>query len=123
MAIFKKQFCKPLLLLLFTQFFLYLFRFVSKQFCLFRLFRYGSETPKRTETNRKNNLLVSRNKPKMNRNRLSFGLFRFEPKNIFVCFEDTLVLTDNIAKPQHFDATLGSQMMPLFLGLHTRTVP
>jgi hypothetical protein len=68
------------------------FLFVSKQFCLFRLFRNGSETPKRTETNRKNNLLVSRNKPKMNRNRLSFGLFRFEPKILFVCFEDTLVV-------------------------------
>jgi hypothetical protein len=67
-----------------------LFRFVSKQFCLFRLFRYGSETPKRTETNRKNSLLVSRNKPKINRNRLSFGLFRFEPKIYFICFEDTL---------------------------------
>ena len=26
-----------------------LFRFVSKQFCLFRLFRYGFETPKQTE--------------------------------------------------------------------------
>ncbi len=26
-----------------------------------------------------------------NRNRLSFGLFRFEPKKIFDCFEDTLV--------------------------------
>jgi hypothetical protein len=56
------------------------FWFVSKQICLFLLFRNGSETPKQTETNRKNNLLVSRNKPKMNRNRLCFGLFRFEPK-------------------------------------------
>ena len=27
-----------------------LFRFVSKQFCLFRLFRYRFETPKQTET-------------------------------------------------------------------------
>jgi hypothetical protein len=44
-----------------------------------------------TETNRKNNLLVSRNQPKNNRNRLSFGLFRLEPKIYFVCFEDTLV--------------------------------
>jgi hypothetical protein len=44
-----------------------------------------------TETDRKNNLLVSRNKPKNNRNKLSFGLFRFEPKIHFVCFEDTLV--------------------------------
>jgi hypothetical protein len=63
---------------------LFFFRFVSKQMCLFRLFRNGSETPKQTETNRKNVLLVSRNKPKINRNSLSFGLFRFEPK-IFVC--------------------------------------
>jgi hypothetical protein len=48
-----------------------------------------------TETNwnnRKNVLLVSRNKPKINRNRLSFGLFRFEPKNFLFCFEDTLIL-------------------------------
>jgi hypothetical protein len=51
----QKQFCVPILLLLIPIF----FRFVSKQFCLFRLFRYGSETPKRTETNQKNNLLVS----------------------------------------------------------------
>jgi hypothetical protein len=28
-----------------------LFRFVSKQFCLFRLFRYRFETPKQTEKN------------------------------------------------------------------------
>jgi hypothetical protein len=34
--------------------------------------------------------MVSRNKPKNNRNRLSFGLFRFEPKKKFDCFEDTL---------------------------------
>ena len=44
-----------------------LFRFVSKQFCLFRLFRYSFETPKQSETNR---------------------IFLF-------CFEDTL-LTENI---------------------------
>ncbi len=30
--------------------------------------------------------LVSRNKPKQTRNRSCFGLFRFEPKFIFVCF-------------------------------------
>jgi hypothetical protein len=69
------------------------FRFVSKQICLFRLFRNGFETPKQTETNRKNQSLVSQNKPKNNRNRLSFGLFRFEPKKKFVCFEDTLSVT------------------------------
>jgi hypothetical protein len=72
-------------LLLFAQFILFI-SVVSKHIFLFRMFRYGSETPKRTETNRKNNLWVSRNKPKINRNRLSFGLFRFDPKIFFFCF-------------------------------------
>jgi len=67
-----------------------MFRSVSKQFCLFRLFRYRFETPKQTETNENYYFLVSRNKPKQTRNRSCFGLFRFEPKFIFVCFEDTL---------------------------------
>jgi hypothetical protein len=44
-----------------------------------------------TETNRKKRFLVSRNKPKNNRNRLSFGLLRYEPKKKFDCFEETLV--------------------------------
>jgi hypothetical protein len=35
------------------------FRFVSTKFCLFRLFRYRSETPKQTETNQKKCFLVS----------------------------------------------------------------
>jgi hypothetical protein len=69
------------------------FWFVSRKFCLFRLFRYWSETPKQTKTNQKKCFLVLRNKPKKNRNRLSFGLFRFEPKKIFDCFEDTLRAT------------------------------
>ncbi len=43
-----------------------------------------------TETNQKFFFLVSRNKPKQTRNRSCFGLFRFELKFIFVCFEDTL---------------------------------
>ncbi len=43
-----------------------------------------------TETNQNFLFLVSRNKPKQTRNRSWFGLFRFEPKFIFVCFEDTL---------------------------------
>ncbi len=34
---------------------------------------------------------TNRNKPKQTRNRSCFGLFRFEPKFIFVCFEDTLL--------------------------------
>ncbi len=44
-----------------------------------------------TETNRNKPkiFIVSRKKPKNNRNRLSFGLFQFEPKKID-CFEDTL---------------------------------
>jgi hypothetical protein len=64
-----------------------LFRFITKEICLFRLFRYRFETPKK---NRIFFFLVSRNKPKQMRNRSCFGLFRFEPKFIFVCFEDTL---------------------------------
>ncbi len=55
------QFDRELFLLIFTEnlgffrvfpvFFLFfsLFRFVTKQFCLFRLFRYRFETPKQTE--------------------------------------------------------------------------
>ena len=43
-----------------------------------------------TEINRNFFFWVSRNKPKQTRNRSCFGLFRFEPKFIFVCFEDTL---------------------------------
>jgi hypothetical protein len=68
------------------------FWFVS----LFRLFLYRSETPKQTEINRKKCFLVSRNKPKNSRNRLSFGLFRFEPKKKFDCFEDTLSWTQHV---------------------------
>jgi hypothetical protein len=45
-----------------------------------------------TETNRKTVFLISRNKPKNNRNRLCFGSFRFKPKIYFICFEDTLRL-------------------------------
>jgi hypothetical protein len=58
---------------------------------LFRLFRNGLKIPKQTETNRNKHFLVSRNKPKINRNRFCFGFFRFEPKFFFVCFENTLV--------------------------------
>jgi hypothetical protein len=49
---------------------------------------------RKTETNRNNFFWfyeTNRNKPKQTRNRSCFGLFRFEPKFIFVCFEDTLV--------------------------------
>ncbi len=67
-----------------------LFRFVMKQICLFRLFRYRFETPKQTEIFCFWFHKTNRNKPKQTQNRSCFGLFRFEPKFIFVCFEDTL---------------------------------
>jgi hypothetical protein len=64
-----------------------------------------SKQIRNTETNRKFLLLVSRNKPKINRNRLSFGLFRFEPKKYFDCFEDTLAMRHstkpNLCTMQH----------------------
>ncbi len=47
-----------------------------RKICLFRLLQYRSETPKQTETKRKKCFLFSQNKPKNNRNRLSFGLCR-----------------------------------------------
>jgi hypothetical protein len=62
-----------------------LFWFVSKQFCLFRLFRYRFK-----HKNKPNFLfLVSQNKPRQNRNSSCFGLFWFEPY-FFFGFEDTL---------------------------------
>jgi hypothetical protein len=93
-----------------------LFRFVTKQICLFHLFRYRFETPKLTkifsfwfhETNR--------NKPKQTQNRSCFGLFRLQPKIIFVCFEDTLVLwhyaTYIISQPPQWLHWLHSQVGP-----------
>ncbi len=50
----------------------------------FRLFRYRSETSKQTE---KKVLGFAKSKPKNNRNRLSFGLFRFEPRKKINGFE------------------------------------
>ncbi len=58
------------------------------KFCLFRLFRYQSETSKQTG---KNFLVSRKSKPKNNRNRLSFSLFRFEPRKKINCFEDPLL--------------------------------
>jgi hypothetical protein len=94
---FRQFFKSSLITRFFCFFFIFrLFRFASKQFCLFGLFRNGPETPKQTETNR--------NKPK----KLVFGFtkqtenqpkqteFRFEPKFFFICFEDTLVSTETI---------------------------
>jgi hypothetical protein len=66
-----------------------LFRNSSVSFGCFDMDSKHRNEPKQTE---KINWLVSRNKPKINRNRFSFGLFRFEPKIYFVCFEDTLLV-------------------------------
>jgi hypothetical protein len=57
------------------------------------------ETPKQTETNRNFLFLVSLNKPKHNRNISCFRLFRFKPKFLFVCFEDTLLPTQTHPTP------------------------
>jgi hypothetical protein len=80
-----------------------IFGYFSENLGLFRLVSVCYETVlfvsvvsmqvRKTETNRNFLLLVSRNKPKQTRNRSCFGLFRFEPKIIFVCFEDTLAQT------------------------------
>ncbi len=67
-----------------------LFRFVSVCYETVLFVSVVSIQVRKTETNRNFLFLVSRNKPKQTRNRSCFGLFRFEPKIIFVCFEDTL---------------------------------
>jgi hypothetical protein len=75
-----------LILLLAPKFFSF-FQFVSKQICLFRLFRYGSETPKRTETNDGNKKFIGC--AKQTENELKQAEFRFvlvQTKNIFSLF-------------------------------------
>ena len=68
-----------------------LLRFVSVFYETVLFVSVVSIQVRNTETNRKFLLMVSRNKPKQTRNRSCFGLFRFEPKFLFVCFEDTLL--------------------------------
>jgi hypothetical protein len=63
------------------------FLFVLKQIYLFWLFHNGSKIPKQNETNWNKILLVSRNKPKINRNWFSLGSNRI----FFICFENCLV--------------------------------
>jgi len=69
-----------------------LFRFVSVSYETDLFVSVVSIKVRKTEINIF--LLVSRNKPKQTRNRSCFGLFRFEPKFIFVCFEDTLIIPE-----------------------------
>ena len=51
---------------------------------------------------------------KQTRNRSCFGLFRFEPKIIFVCFEDTLALADPCPS---FDKAFMDSTVTTFLGI------
>ncbi len=70
------------------------------KFCLFRLFWYRSEISKQTE----NFFWVSRkSKPKNNRNRLNFGLFRFELRKNG--FEDPLI--ENVFFLEMFSVCFG----------------
>ncbi len=62
------------------------FWFVSKNSVCFGCFDTG---PKHRNKLKKK-FLVSRNKPKINRNRLSFSLFRYKPRKKIDCFEDPL---------------------------------
>jgi hypothetical protein len=64
-----------------------LFRFVTKQFCLFRLFRYRLETPKQTKK-----FCFWFHETNQNKRETDLVSFCFGSKLIFVCFEDTLNL-------------------------------
>ncbi len=63
-----------------------LFRFVTKQFCLFQLFRYRFETPKQTE-------IFRFWFHETNRNKRETDLVSVRTEIYFCCFEDTLVMT------------------------------
>jgi hypothetical protein len=97
--ILSTQLCKEHLFPIFCIF--RIFRFAPKQICLFRMFRYGFETPKLTETNRKfffGFAKQTENQPKQIEFR--FVSVRTEKK---ICFEDTLHATQqhiNSAKVQ-----------------------
>jgi hypothetical protein len=68
--------------------------FQQSSFC-FGCFHTGSKFQNKL----KKCFWVSLNQPKKKKNRLSFGLFRFEPKKKFDCFEDTI---ENIKfSPEH----------------------
>jgi hypothetical protein len=76
--------------------FLGFFRFVSKKFRLFRLFRYLSETPKQTGKIFLGFAKQTEKQPKQ----IEFRFVSFEPKKKFDRFEDTtavmLGVTDHI---------------------------
>ncbi len=80
----------------------------------FGCFDTGPKHRNKPKQTRKKSFLVSRNKPKNNRNRLSFGLFRFEPKKIFDCFEDTLAKTEGITIPV-YTMTVAGKILCVFM--------
>jgi hypothetical protein len=63
-----------------------LFRFVSKQFCLFRLFRYRFETPKQTEKM----FFGFTKQTETNAKQILFRFVSVRTENFFFHFEDTL---------------------------------
>ena len=85
-----KQFDREHILVFFRK-----FRVVSVCFETVLFVSVVSIQVRNTETNRNFLFLVSRNKPKHNRNRSCFVVFRFEPKFFYICFEDTLVPTSS----------------------------
>ncbi len=79
-----KGFEDPLIENIFWRF----FRFFSSKFCLVPMFGYRSETPKQIE---ENVFWFRGTNRKTTDTDVSFGLFRFEPKIFFYCFEDNLL--------------------------------
>jgi hypothetical protein len=68
----------------------------THRYVCFGCFNMCSKHRQKTRTSRKISFLISRNKPKNNRNR--FGSFRLKPKIFFVCCEDTLPVTFSMKK-------------------------
>ncbi len=64
-----------------------LFRFVSKQFCLFRLFRYRFETPKQAKFFSFSFMKQTETQAKQ----IVFWFVSIRTEFFFYCFEDTLV--------------------------------
>jgi hypothetical protein len=87
-----------------------LFRFVTNSPVCFGCFGIGSKHRNKP----KFLFLVSRNKLEQTRNRSCFGLFRFEPNFIFVCFEDTFCLPSLHPSACRFCPGTASENLPWF---------
>ncbi len=87
-----------------------MFRFVTKQFCLFQLFRYRFETPKQTEMF----FLVSRNKPETDlvsvRTEIYFCLFRRHPTypSLHSCIQSAFIVSGGRIPGRNWDKSLKS---------------